>query len=206
MQHLWQEFVRIVKANQAMNWRAGIVFVVAILIGLFVDLSDSFIKDIFDQMNEMAQDINERDSILYTIQYIFFNNVKVALMMIFLGLLFGVVPFMTLLINGMFIGVFSKFFVAEGGSLIGFIAGIIPHGILELPAIVLAGAYGLKLGGVTWRAIVNFISGRKADPADKGLERGLRELGIFILGIVAMLFVAAIIESTISSTLAAVLI
>lgn len=206
MQLLWQGFWRIVSDNKVMNWRAGIAFFLAFLVGLFVDLSNPFIKDAFDQMNEMAQDIATRDSLLYTIQMIFFNNVLVAMMMIFLGLIFGIVPFMILLFNGLFIGVFAKFFIAEGSSLIGFIAGIIPHGIFELTAIVLAGAYGLKLGGVTWRAIVNFVSGNKEDPAPNRVANGFRELGIFILGIVVLLFIAAIIESTISSTLVALLI
>ena len=61
-----------------------------------------------------------------------------------------------------------------------------PHGVTELLAIVLCGAGGLMLG----HALV--FPGRLTRRENLG-KRG-REAGIFVLGAILMLFVAALIE------------
>ncbi len=78
---------------------------------------------------------------------IFINNMISIFQMLLLGFLAGLSPLFTLFINGMLIGIISGAIAGEGLSLWAFIClGILPHGIFELPAFFICGAFGLKFG------------------------------------------------------------
>ncbi|ELZ09483.1 hypothetical protein C479_11715 [Halovivax asiaticus JCM 14624] len=117
----------------------------------------------------------------------FGNNWTVALTMAFAGF-FAVVPaIVTLAFNGLAIGVVARTEV-ELAELLAFMA---PHGVIELPAIVVAGAVGIFLGTTwvrTWRG-----SGSRLELAD-ALERAFWVL----LGIGILLAIAALIEGFVS--------
>ena len=72
------------------------------------------------------------------------NNVQVALMAFAGGMTFGVVTVYSLAVNGLLLGALAGTFARSGGALY-FWSMIVPHGSLELPAIMLAGASGLVL-------------------------------------------------------------
>ncbi|MHB9002884.1 MAG: stage II sporulation protein M [Coriobacteriia bacterium] len=78
------------------------------------------------------------------------NNVQVALMAFAGGMTFGAVTVYSLAVNGLLLGALGGTFALSGGSLY-FWSMIVPHGSLELPAIMLAGASGLVLA----RALVS---------------------------------------------------
>lgn len=87
----------------------------------------------------------EKLSPLLTFLFIFINNAVKALVIMLLGFLFGVVPIFFLVLNGYVAGVVIYVIVsAEGVGKV--IAGLLPHGIFELPAIFIAAGYGLWLG------------------------------------------------------------
>jgi uncharacterized membrane protein SpoIIM required for sporulation len=73
------------------------------------------------------------------------NNVQVAIMAFAGGITFGVLTVYAMLQNGVMIGVLGALFTGAGVGL-PFWALIAPHGSLELPAIVIAGGAGLKMG------------------------------------------------------------
>ncbi len=72
------------------------------------------------------------------------NNIQVSLVAFAGGVTFGALTTYALLTNGMLLGVLAGVFAKAGASL-EFWALIVPHGALELPAIVLAGCSGLML-------------------------------------------------------------
>jgi stage II sporulation protein M len=117
---------------------------------------------------------------------IFFNNSLKTLLVILLGPLLGIAPVMFLIVNGAILGAVVPVAAATRG-LWPSIMTIAPHGILELPAILLGTSIGLRLGTQAWR--------RLAGKADKTL---LAELGdglrIYFTVIVPLLLVAAAIE------------
>ncbi|MFA6494629.1 MAG: stage II sporulation protein M [Candidatus Paceibacterota bacterium] len=77
--------------------------------------------------------------------FIFLNNTLKSFAVVLLGTFFGVVPMVFVAVNGMLIGVMSAVVLADHGS--GYLfAGTIPHGILEVPAFLIASSYGLQLG------------------------------------------------------------
>lgn len=73
------------------------------------------------------------------------NNIQVAIMAFAGGMTFGVLTIYAMLMNGAMIGVLGALFTGAGAGL-PFLALIAPHGSLELPAIIIAGGAGLKIG------------------------------------------------------------
>jgi len=74
--------------------------------------------------------------------HIFFNNLKVVLLLIFLGpLTFGIGSIAILIINGMILG-------GTLGSIksdLNLISLLLPHGVIEVPILIFAASVGLKL-------------------------------------------------------------
>lgn len=78
---------------------------------------------------------------------VFLNNFITMIQMLFLGVLAGISPLVTLFANGYILGVVAASYQAMGGSIPAMIfLGILPHGIFELSAVFLCGALGLKFG------------------------------------------------------------
>ncbi len=72
------------------------------------------------------------------------NSVKTLLVMI-MGILWGIIPVLFILINGYAVGVIASIVIFNNG-LIYIILGTFPHGIFEIPAVLLAASYGVWLG------------------------------------------------------------
>ena len=77
---------------------------------------------------------------------LFFNNTRAMT----LSILFGLIPFayftaLNLGTNSMLIGLFAAVFVNSGRSLGYYLMGILPHGVFEIPAMILSIACGIYL-------------------------------------------------------------
>lgn len=75
---------------------------------------------------------------------IFSNNLRVAVLAFALGVTFGVGTIYVLIGNGLMLGSMAALFARRGHG-IDFWATILPHGVIELTAICIAGAAGLLL-------------------------------------------------------------
>lgn len=124
---------------------------------------------------------------------IFFNNATKTLLAIVLGALFGVVPGIFLLANGLALGVvFTLATYTKGFWLT--LLGILPHGIIELPAVFLGTSIGLLLGSHA----VKWVRRHPDAALIVELKRGLR----FFCSIIApLLLVAAVVEAYITAAL-----
>jgi len=118
--------------------------------------------------------------------FIFFNNAIKSLLMLVLGIGFGLLPLVFIAYNGFIIGVVCYVFSAEDGFAY-VLSAILPHGIIELPMIFISAAIGLKIGQETFRA----ASGRPANIRDEFF----RGVGFYFRWIMPLLFVAAVIET-----------
>jgi len=76
---------------------------------------------------------------------IFFNNSIKTFLMMTLGIFFGIAPAIFLISNGYILGVVAYLVGTEDG-VSSVLVGIIPHGIVELPVVIIASAYGFWLG------------------------------------------------------------
>jgi len=123
--------------------------------------------------------------------FIFLNNAAKALVVLILGILFGLVPLIFVFVNGFAIGIVAFVALQKIGAAKVFL-GLVPHGILELPAILLAAGYGMWLGSVFYRSL------KYGEPFKENL---LLALGKYLKVILPLLFLAAIIEAYLTSYL-----
>lgn len=81
---------------------------------------------------------------------IFTNNIRVALIAFAGGLTLGLLTGWLLLTNGLLVGLLTGIEIAYGNGSVLFQL-IVPHGVLELSLIIVAGAAGLRLGDALLR-------------------------------------------------------
>lgn len=115
---------------------------------------------------------------------VFTNNAFIAALEVALGILLVPVPYI-LYSNAENVGIAGGFLAANGRADL-FFGLILPHGLLELTAVFIAGALGMKLG---WTVIDPGQRTRTAALAEEG-----RALVTATLGIALLLLVSGLIE------------
>lgn len=112
--------------------------------------------------------------------FIFANNSWKSLLAILLGPFLAIFPVLFATSNGLVLGLVG-FSVVGSRGLTFFLAGILPHGIIEIPAVLLSSAIGIRIGHETIRG--------------KGIREELgKGLKFFALRIVPLLLLAAMVE------------
>lgn len=115
------------------------------------------------------------------------NNIKVSIFCLALGATWAVGTFIVLFYNGVILGAIVVDYIADGQAQ--FLAGwLLPHGSVEIPAILIAGQAGIILG----RALVGW--GNRA-PLNERLRRISTDLVTLIGGVAVLLVWAGIIEA-----------
>ncbi|MGE5557745.1 MAG: stage II sporulation protein M [Bacillota bacterium] len=122
--------------------------------------------------------------------YIMIHNVQVALYAFAGGMTLGIYTCYIIIFNGFFLGALSALFMQKK-LLLSFWAMILPHGVIELSAIVLAGAAGFMLT----RAFLFPGEYSRQDALKLYGPRAVR----FILGTAFLLAIAALIEGFLST-------
>lgn len=124
---------------------------------------------------------------------IFKNNAINSLLALVLGIGFGFVPFFLAAVNGLFLGMVAEVFSTQKGILF-VLAAILPHGIIELPMVLLSAAIGLRLGYEMYQ----FLKGERTN-----LKQEFKQgLWFYLVRIAPLLFVAAVIESYVTPVIA----
>jgi len=121
--------------------------------------------------------------------FLFTHNIQVSFLAFALGALTIVMGWVILAFNGVILGAVAATYLADGVGVF-FLAWVGPHGALELPAIAIAGAAGMRLGDALWfpRGIGRAAALRQGAPA------ALRLLATAA----GMLVVAGLIEGSFS--------
>lgn len=117
------------------------------------------------------------------------NNWRAMLMPVLLGFIpFLFLPLLTLAANGGLLGMMAPWLQRNGMGLTVYLAGILPHGILELPALVLSAACGVYLcrnmGRILFRS-------ERAEPLVELVSNLLR---VMLLLVFPMVAAAAVLE------------
>jgi len=121
-----------------------------------------------------------------TFLMIFRNNAEAMLMGVLMGVFAGIFSLTFLIANGFVIGVFIYLYYING-LLPVLVMGVMPHGIIEIPAMLLSAAIGFRIGATT----VGKIFRRKGSLVYE-LGEGMKYA---VLLIVPALMVAAFIEA-----------
>jgi uncharacterized membrane protein SpoIIM required for sporulation/ABC-type transport system involved in multi-copper enzyme maturation permease subunit len=125
-----------------------------------------------------------------TIIYILFHNIRSMLLGTLLGIIsFGIAGVLVLLIPIALIAFFMVPFSEIGIPAWKYITGLVlPHGIFEIPAILLLGAALLKIGA-------SLATPSKGEPISEGFVRSLADWAKIMIGLVIpLLLFAAIME------------
>ena len=102
-------------------------------------------SSVFEIIQNLGQKIFEDQGPFQGTLTLFWHNFRAILAMVSLGLALGVYPLMGMLLNGALLGVVLAFSILNGQPLV-FLAGVLPHAIFELPALVIGAGAGFYLG------------------------------------------------------------
>lgn len=198
MAKLFRDFYSDLKSSKHYLIASTLVFMIGIYLGFSSENLQEILAQQVEGIRNLAQLIDKMNHTqLWLFIFIFFNNLLKALMFIGLGAFFGLFPLYSLIMNGMILGFLAHTTQASGGDLTQMIVkGILPHGIIELPAIILASAYGMRFGFIVARGTASFFSPAKREAASKQLLHFLRMTLPLMLVLVISLLAAAIIESS----------
>jgi uncharacterized membrane protein SpoIIM required for sporulation len=115
------------------------------------------------------------------------HNTQVSIQTLGLGMTWGIGTVISLFYNGVILGAVCADYIREGQTL--FLAGwILPHGSIELPALLIAGQAGLLLG-------TTLIGRGSSLPIRQRLRLSGRDLATLILGVAVLLIWAALVEA-----------
>lgn len=168
---------------------SSLFFLVFILIGYFSAHNFYFMAtNFFDLLAEKLSPIINLSPVGHFL-IIFLNNSLACFLIIFLGMIFGIFTLFSLAVNGMLIGIVAYIIKTEI-SWGAFFLGIMPHGIIEVPIIIISAAIGFKLAEVLFNKIFK---------KEKNIIQEINfALTVFLKIILPLLALAAFIEAFIT--------
>ena len=196
----FRDFPRTFRKHVKAFYLSTAVMLLGALLGGFLLLADPNSKEIIMPFPHLLGDPSERvekeekakeDRLeghkSYFSSYLMTHNTKVSIMTMALGMTFGVGTVLMLFYNGVILGAVALDYMAAGETV--FLFGwLLPHGAIEIPAILLAGQAGLVLAG----ALIGWGQGLSLRERFRKISSDLVTL---IIGVALMLVWAGIIES-----------
>jgi stage II sporulation protein M len=123
---------------------------------------------------------------------LFLHNALICALMAILGLALGIITLLLIFDNGLMISLIGTVAAGRYGLPVT-LAALLPHGIVEIPAMALSAAIGLYLG----YCILLSLSGRRMSVTREIMDSAR----IFLAWILPMLLVAAFLESYVTTAL-----
>lgn len=180
-----------IKDSRNFIYIAILLFLIFSVVAFFFkDLINSFFASVFKiNLNEnifnFIEDLVKRTEgmdMKQLIGFIFTNNIQSSFLGMMLGIAFGIFPLIAVVTNGYLLGFVANISVKTDGLLV--LWKILPHGIFELPAVLISLGLGFRLGSVLFRKNTSFSSDF------------FNSLRVFLLIILPLLIIAALIEGT----------
>lgn len=193
--------------NFRRQWRSVTAAAMAMLLGAFLGFvavmgdrhqaEDLIPQEFFSASpKERVENIEKEEERIETLEEglvfgasLYVHNIQVAFLAFSLGALTILGAYWILFYNGIILGAVAALYVLDGVEIF-FLAWVGPHGALELPAIVFAGAAGLVAG----RAL--YLPGNLTRQAS--LRRALPSIVRLLLGTFLILVVAGLVEGSFS--------
>jgi stage II sporulation protein M len=167
------------------------IFFASMIVGILlpIDIMPEGISTDFDELAQLIEDMSPA-AIFF---FILFRNSSVLLLSFVFAPGFIVAPLLALAVNGTVLGVVAATVIQEES--LGFLlAGVLPHGILEIPAFLIAEAAAMSFGLAALLALFKKEARPQLIPS---LKRNFRYLTIALL----LLLPAAAIETFITPLL-----
>ena len=125
---------------------------------------------------------------------IFFHNWLVSLSTALSGMWLVVPSLITLSFNGVILGV--VYYLTPNATM--FAAAIFPHGVIELPAFIIAGSAGVRLGVAFLRTLSKKYDPGSLTVAENHFRLIARETIFILLGLAVLFLIAGFIEGNIT--------
>lgn len=161
-------------------------FIVGWMLGFYLYFEGSSPETVLGALEDILQFFRPFE--VTTVLFVYAKNVVAVLMMWLLGFLFIIPAIISLGFNGYLIG-YTVTYLSVKFSLFFALAGILPHGIFELPALILAGVAGTLAGFSTIKKILAIL-GRGEWSFRYGVSRSFKLVKYSVI----LLIPAAIIE------------
>ena len=177
----------LIKSHNLRNYliSTGIIFAASIVSGIlfaiFYSTSDGIILSL-QQLFEPLMDMPKYKLMLV----IFGNNLLTSFLAIVFGIFFGIFPILVLVANGFILGDLSYHVYLDKGIYY-VLAGLLPHGIFELSAVILSCSLGIRLGAI-------FLNRLLEKPVPDLKQSFTKSLKIFLCLVIPMLLLASVIE------------
>lgn len=172
-----------IKESRNFIYLVLIVFSLFFLLGYFIRVPENIAQLILEFIRELLRR-TEGMSYAELTSFIFFNNLQSSFFGMIFGVVFGIFSVITIISNGYLLGFVSSSAAQSEGFLI--LWRLFPHGIFELPALIISMGLGLKIGTFIFRK-------KKMESLKNYLWNSLR---VFLFVIIPLLFIAAIIEGS----------
>ncbi|PTQ56773.1 MAG: hypothetical protein BSOLF_2661 [Candidatus Carbobacillus altaicus] len=185
------------KQHRSALYGATLLFLAGIILAfIFFEPLQAILQQTIENLIQkiLPEDTGTVDS-LTLFRAIFLNNLQAALITLFSGFLFGIFPVFTMLLNGLAVGYTLKIAAMNGANILLLLSfGILPHGIFEIPALILSAAYGFVLGALVIQSVARLFS--RTGERTLGWSSTMRALLPNVVLITVLLLIAAAIEST----------
>jgi len=169
---------------------SSLLFTLGLVVGVFTPGVDLFSS--LENLTEIADDV----AVLSPLGlFIFFvvNNIFKVVMSFILSSLLCIFPLVSLILNGWLISGVGHLIV-EQYSFGFFMMGIIPHGIFEIPALIIGQAAALSFGCM---AIASIFSSEKRAKLLPNFRENVKYLGVAA----GLLVIAAVVEAFITPSI-----
>lgn len=169
----------------------ALIFALCLVMG-FLRTEDTsvVVEEFIEGVSELG--VVDEDGTI-SVSGLFANNVLAAAWSVLYGFLpFVFLPALPLGYNAYVLGSFGAYYVSSGLSPLSFAAGILPHGVFELTALVFACALGIHL----CRELTRLVFAKPCDrPFSQTVHASLRA---YLLVCVPLMGIAAVVETYIT--------
>lgn len=173
-----------------------VIFVVGLALGaIFARPLQTALSPLMTDLKTLATGM-KHEAFSAMMMTLFLHNLRTSIFMLVGGILFGVLPALFVMVNGALVGfvLAITYHSTHVNPFLLFAAGILPHGIFEIPAYLLASAFGMRTGVLLFRSMGRNLGSDNWRKLGKDLLPTLLIVAVF-------LFIAANIETGITPVL-----
>jgi stage II sporulation protein M len=171
---------------------ATAVFCVSLAVGTLI--GQNLVEGLLSELGAVLEPLASTGNLsLLLLLIVFINNAIKTLVLIFLGVLLGLPPILFVGLNAFILGGLGSALESVNGWRYA-VASFLPHGVIEIPVILLATALSLTVGMESAMWLV-----RKESRVKSWLSDGLK---VYVRWILPGLAIAAVIEAFVTPLLA----
>lgn len=137
--------------------------------------------------------------------YIMSHNITTSITVVLLSIFFGIFAIVSITVNGFVIGFMGGYTVKSFNDLLLYLILIVPHGIIEIPALFMSSASGILLFLFIFRVIKAKYNKYPLTEAIKSNKKTLKHMVVLFLFSLVLFFIAGLIEGFITPQLGNIL-